>query len=221
MWPRFQRGHPLLLDGKTQSQAAGANAAIRRQVAEAIAVSDAAQMLKPMVRSDPCAWPQARMSQELLKGRRRHDEAEAIQERVSVIAQAAQREVAAAPVTLEATHEHEIHCGRVKPSDIIFCVTGDNRCADPGTEGLDATSVEVERAAGGEVHLRSGTAALQLIAYPRDGYLAILDIDSAGIRGSVEREVEEAATAKVATTGGTPPLQVMSELSSRSDVTVD
>jgi hypothetical protein len=27
MWPRFQRGHPLLLDGKTQNGAAGANAA--------------------------------------------------------------------------------------------------------------------------------------------------------------------------------------------------
>jgi hypothetical protein len=27
MRPRFQRGHPLLLDGKTQSRAAGANAA--------------------------------------------------------------------------------------------------------------------------------------------------------------------------------------------------
>jgi hypothetical protein len=27
MWPRFQRGHPLLLDGKTQNGAAGANEA--------------------------------------------------------------------------------------------------------------------------------------------------------------------------------------------------
>lgn len=27
MWPRFQRGHTLLLDGKTQNGAAGANAA--------------------------------------------------------------------------------------------------------------------------------------------------------------------------------------------------